>query len=597
MKKSSPRSQTSVVSKSKLGIVSPHPVSSTPKKWNFTQVLAVLVVTLLAFVLRAMWLDQAPKGALIDEAHFGYIAYSLVETGKDEHGIPWPIIFKGFGDQKLPAYGYVLVPVVKLIGLSTFAIRVPSLIAGTLLVIAMYLLLRELEFDHRLALVGAFFTAVNPWPHFLSRIGFESNLALLFFGFGLWALVKMVKTQRRVWVIATALLMAATWYSYIPYRPITVGVIGVVLVGLWFAKQIKWQTVALLGVTFALAVFPLFLPSAVGSNTTRLKQVGILSDSGLVSEINENRTFCDFKLPRLLCYAISNKATVVGTILVKRFVHTYSPQYLATLGENGLFFLTVKGYGQFYFILYPFFIIGLLTLLNITKVVELPLRTRLLMGAGLLLTPIPTILVGDAQKVRISALLPFVLIGLMLGLKVALHIIKKQWLKSVFLTAVLSIVTLNTVTYLVDFLTIHTVKYDYVYQTYLPDLVDFLKQYGPDTNIVIKPFFSDPLMFYAYYTKMDPTYYQQHAVLGELEPSGFQHTVQLANLRVEDASLQKVTCDAAREGKHTIFVTNTKEGDNWEHVVYSLNGALAYVYSYDTQRYLALHPTLCDGLP
>lgn len=593
-RRQTPRSTTSFRS-SRSSFTTTSPASSSSSSLTVWQVVSIVLVMVLAFALRIFWLDKAPKGALIDEAHFGYIAYSLVETGKDEHGVPWPIIFKGFGDQKLPAYGYALVPVVKVLGLSTFAIRIPSLIAGTLLVLAMYLLLRELEFNHRFAWIGAFITAVNPWPHFLSRIGFESNLALGFFGFGLWALVKMIKTQRRTWTVASAILLALTWYSYVPYRPITLGLVMLVLGGLWLAKQLAWQRIALFGLCFVIAVFPLFLPSAVGSNTTRLKQVGILSDSGLISEINENRTFCDVKLPRLVCDAISNKGTVVGSILMKRFVHTFSPQYLATLGEDGLHFLTVKGYGQFYFILYPFFVIGVLALLNITKVIELPLRNRLLIASGLLLSPLPTILVGDAQKVRISALFPFVLIMIILGLQIAWQVIKQRWLRQLLLVGTLGIVTLNAGAYLVTFMTIHTVKNDYYYQTYLPDLIDFLQQYGPDTDIVIKPFFSDPLMFYAYYTQMDPAFYQENAVLGELEASGFQHTVGLANLHVEDTSLVKVTCRAAEQGKHTIFVTNTKEGDNWENIVYSLNGSLAYVYSYDTQKYLALNPTVCGG--
>ena len=53
----------------------------------------LLVLVLFSFAIRFLWLDRSPRGLLIDEAHFGYISYSLLETGMDEHGISWPVIF------------------------------------------------------------------------------------------------------------------------------------------------------------------------------------------------------------------------------------------------------------------------------------------------------------------------------------------------------------------------------------------------------------------------------------------------------------------------------------------------------------------------
>lgn len=563
------------------------------KVFGWWAAIVLLLVMGLALVLRLVWLDQAPKGALIDEAHFGYIAYSLVETGKDEHGVSWPIIFKGFGDQKLPAYGYALIPFVKLLGLSTFTIRIPSVIAGTLLVLGMYLVLRELNFNKTLSLLGGLFVAVNPWSFFLSRIGFESNLALGFFGFALWALLKMTRSKHWGWAVASAVLLGLTWYSYIAYRPITVGIAVIFLAVAFWQKSINWQKVGIFIVSLIVSVSLLFLPSAVGSNTTRFNQIGILSDGGLVNQINENRTFCDFKLPRLMCDVIWNKPVVISNTLLKRFIHTFSPQYLSTMGEDNLEFLSVKGYGQFYLVLYPFFVIGVLALLNVIKIDGLSLSDRVLIGSGLLLSPVPTILVSDAQKVRISALFPFVLILILLGIKLIWNLLPKAFLRHLFVFFLLGCMGVNTYAYMVNFWSVHTVKYDYYYQTYVPDLVDALKNYDSDTQIVIKPFFSDPLMFYAYYTKMDPAFYQQNAVLGEQEASGFQHTVGLANLRVEDASLQKIACDSQKANQHTVFATNVKDGDDYKQLIYSLNGAMTYVYIYDVQDYLAQHPQSC----
>src|SRR3989344_7895510 len=116
-------------------------MSKTPSVGNHINrfiIATLLVILILATGLRLFWLDRAPFGALIDEAHFGYIAYSLLETGKDEHGVSWPLIFRGFGDQKLPAYAYVLLPFIQIFGLSVTSIRLPSVLAGSLSVLALY---------------------------------------------------------------------------------------------------------------------------------------------------------------------------------------------------------------------------------------------------------------------------------------------------------------------------------------------------------------------------------------------------------------------------------------------------------------------------
>ena len=88
---------------------------------NKTNVLVAILLTatvLLGGLLRLWRVDTSPKGTLVDELHFAYLAHSLIETGMDEHGNKWPIIFEGFGDRKLPAMAYLDIPSVALFGLN-----------------------------------------------------------------------------------------------------------------------------------------------------------------------------------------------------------------------------------------------------------------------------------------------------------------------------------------------------------------------------------------------------------------------------------------------------------------------------------------------
>src|SRR3989304_5950423 len=86
--------------------------------------ILLLVIIILATTLRFWRLDLYPA-LNADEAAIGYNAYSLIQTGRDEHGNFWPIHFQSFNDYKPGFYFYLVVPFVKMLGLNEWAVRVP----------------------------------------------------------------------------------------------------------------------------------------------------------------------------------------------------------------------------------------------------------------------------------------------------------------------------------------------------------------------------------------------------------------------------------------------------------------------------------------
>src|SRR3989304_6899932 len=98
----------------------------------------LISVLILAAVLRFYRTGEYPAGFNADEAALGYNAYSLLLTGKDEHGHPWPVNLESFGDFKPAGYTYLLLPFVKIFGLTEFAVRLPSVIFGILGVLGIY---------------------------------------------------------------------------------------------------------------------------------------------------------------------------------------------------------------------------------------------------------------------------------------------------------------------------------------------------------------------------------------------------------------------------------------------------------------------------
>src|SRR3989344_4338949 len=108
------------------------------RKWLLAVILG------LAFFLRIAGLSSFPPGFTPDEASFGYDAYSILKTGKDQWGKPFPVVLESFGDFKSPLYTYLAVPSVASFGLNKFAVRLPNAILGTIAVYITYLLAKKL---------------------------------------------------------------------------------------------------------------------------------------------------------------------------------------------------------------------------------------------------------------------------------------------------------------------------------------------------------------------------------------------------------------------------------------------------------------------
>lgn len=566
----------------------------------------IIAILLLAFSVRIFRLDMSPEGALIDEAHFGYLAYSLIETGADEHGVRWPLIFQGFGDQKLPGYAYLMIPFVAVLDLSVFSIRVPSVLLGVASTFGVLLLARKAKFPFVLQLIAGVIMAVSPWPFFLSRIGFESNLALFFFVFGLVGLLHILTHQKKTrywWALPvfSGGFLALTWYSYIAYRPVTFLLLGSLAVLMWVKQRKITKQFILALATFSVLILPFFLSGASSSNTARFNQIGIFSDKGQVAYINEARTFCNQALPLSVCSLVWNKANASLATMVSRYLSVFSPEFLVVDGEVNETFLSVERFGQFSLITFPFFVFGIIELLRRRKNWG---YTEWLTLCGLLYSPLPSILSGDPQKVRLSPLLPFLVLTMLFGIVYAQRLWKdigfpsnlRKYATRLVIGAVCVLFVLSSASFFVNYYFLHTVQNDNMYQSYVKHAFEYLEKERPDSTIYVKAFFSDPTMFYAFYTKMPPQEYQEQIVYGDLEASGFQHIIEIDTVKVRDDAV-KVACEALAKGAPAVYVTNEWRDDMiLEKKLLSSNSVLTYGYIYDALASGEAHRDTCTGL-
>ena len=90
---------------------------------------------------------DTPHDLYVDEVSIGYNAYSILKTGKDEHGQSFPIFLKAFEEYKLPVYIYLTTVSEAIFGKTPFAVRFPSALFGTLSVAIFILLIPSLAFS------------------------------------------------------------------------------------------------------------------------------------------------------------------------------------------------------------------------------------------------------------------------------------------------------------------------------------------------------------------------------------------------------------------------------------------------------------------
>src|SRR5438046_1183056 len=87
-----------------------------------------ILILLIAIFFRCYQLSKIPPSPSLDEVSIGYNAYSILNTGKDEYGYHFPLLLRAYDDWRPALYVYMVIPFVKLFGLTVFAVRLPSVL-------------------------------------------------------------------------------------------------------------------------------------------------------------------------------------------------------------------------------------------------------------------------------------------------------------------------------------------------------------------------------------------------------------------------------------------------------------------------------------
>ena len=236
------------------------------------RILLIAAIFLLALALRTVNLGDHPPGLTWDEAGLGYNAYSILKTGRDEHGVFMPLIFKSFGDYKPGIYVYLTVPSIAVFGLTEFAVRFPSALFGALAVIGIYLFTNLLFPGKKIGYLAALFLAVMPWHLHFSRGGWEVNVFATLLLFAAYFLLLSL-TNKKVSPLISIFLFALTIFTYQAAKLLSPLVFLTVIVTNFKSAKEKFSAPLYLLIVVVVGVY--FFQTATGSAGNRVARLSI----------------------------------------------------------------------------------------------------------------------------------------------------------------------------------------------------------------------------------------------------------------------------------------------------------------------------------
>lgn len=479
--------------------------------------IIVFGILLLAFVLRFYKLDSYPA-LNADEASIGYNAYSLLATGKDEHLNSWPIHFQSFNDYKPGLYFYLVMPFVKVLGLSELAVRIPGAFMGFLSVLILFLLVKELKLGKYTSYLSALFLTISPWHIHFSRGGWEVNAASFVILMGLYFLIKTVKNDLNwKYYLLSIFFLVLSLYTYHAARIIS----PLLFLGVFVVYRKKFlknaAKVGLFSLFGILLLIPLILDFSKGTVYSRAAGVGLFADSGPLNRINEQRGEHD-NFKSAYSRILHNKAVNYSLAFFENYLKHFHGEFLFLSGDE-IQRNKVPETGQMYIYDFIFLVFGSVFILRKIN------KKRIVLLIWLFIAPIASSLTFQSPNALRShnMIFPLIIISAY-GLNKIFYLLRK---KGQLFLVVGSCVILFSITFFF-------VRYLHMYWVHMAKEYPYSSQYGfkemiqkvtliekEYKNIYITNRFDQPYILTLFYLKYPIENFQYNHALTSKDKYGF----------------------------------------------------------------------------
>ncbi|MEA5533093.1 ArnT family glycosyltransferase [Crocosphaera sp. XPORK-15E] len=468
------------------------------------QVLKLSIIIIIAALIRIVFLDKIPNGFFPDEASNAYDAYSILHTGRDQYGDFLPLVFKSANDYREGLYIYLMIPFIKIFGLNEFAARMTSGVIGTLTVLIVYYLAKEV-FNQRVALFSALLLAVSPWHIQFSRITFRAILFPCLFCLSLLFFFKSFKNPK--FLPLSGLLFSFSIFTYQSARVfVPLFLIGLIFIFHQFLWQHKFYTL-LASLVFLLFFIPQIIFYVSPQGMTRANDV-ILSSNWL-------------------------------TIIKVYFSH-FSPEFLFFKGDPNPRHLP-QHRGELYYFEMITIPLGLFYLIKEKR------KENTIFLIWLILYPLPAALTSEIHSLRAIIGAPLFAIISGYGLT-KLFDLRLPYKKSIINFIVLLIVSISFVFYSHRYFIDYPRWLSTAWLSTMGEVITYADKTSSqcivlDTNIYGEHIY----ILVPFYTKLEPSYYQKLGVDVAI------HRLDMGSWKVENLN------EISSLNKQCVYITTTQQ--------------------------------------
>jgi hypothetical protein len=521
------------------------------------KLIILLVIVFIAGFFRLYRLDQIPPSASLDEVTIGWNAYSITKTGADEYGSRLPLLLRAYDDWRPALYVYTVIPFISIFGLTAFAVRLPSVLMSLVLVFISFYIGRDAyvliwnKQKGRSDIAGyltATLVAISPWQIYLSRLGHEANLGLLFTAFGTYFLLKNLNTKLFSAILLSGICYVLSMYSYQSQKliiPVILIFSGLIYAKHWFIYGKKLLVAIIL---IVILMIPLIMTTFSKNGLVRLSGTSAFSLDQPIYQ-HARIQYLEAIQNRNLIGKIYYSPKMTGLkIIFSNYLSHFNPLWL--FAGRDYEFHKVPFMGLLYFWEFPFILIGLFMLLKLVRVKPVQLILVIFLTSPLA----ASITTQAPHAMRSYTFIPLIQLITAFGLMGILPYLKTNYVRIgvsslFFLLVVVGIRQLWNGYYVV-----FPVLQSKSFQFSLAKSIVYVNSNSFRYDRIIFSN-SDNLyqsyMFYLFFSKYDPELYQKYGGTGS---GGFAETHKFGKFEFRPIDMEK-----EKPGKNILYVMNNSE--------------------------------------
>ncbi len=497
---------------------------------NIYPILLFFIIVIAAF-FRIYLITSVPPSPSLDEVSIGYNAYSILHTGRDEYGYFLPILLRAYDDWRPAGYVYFVVPFVGMFGLSTLAVRLPSVILSLITILCSYFLTQELFFTNKykktIGLFAAFLFAISPWNIYISRLGHEVNLGLAVVVLATLFFIMSMNRKKAWLLILSCILLGLSFYTY-QSEKVFVPLL-VILLSCCFIKTILTmkKTYVFGGIIGILIALPMLIASFSPTGMMRWQATSIFSNPSAYQQ-SAKQLLVDKKQGNIVGEIIDNRRFVPLTLFLHNYVLHFNPEWL--FGNSGQESFKAPNVGLFYPWISVLLVIGLILVVFSSTI---PKNIKVFIIGWILISFVASAITTQApQAMRSFNLLPMPQIISAFAIVTILAFLfnKNKILSFLFVGIIIVCSIWSMTTFYREYFLIFPKEQSQSFQYALQQAVKFVINQDKTKNIVIISNVNNlyqSYMFYLFAKQYDPHTYLKN---GGTKTGGFAETHHIDNI-------------------------------------------------------------------